>query len=600
MNLEINFEYDELADLAEQLEKNKEKGLSIRDEIDNLYARIQKLQEKRNELLEVHRSIEVKIVGAKQRKINEQKALELRAQIESEEQYFKNIAIEVSQIAGELEGFKNLHAYQLEDVVSAIVAFYQSKRGMLNANDMGMGKTVESVVVIYILQKLLEKRLNRKPTVLWLTKKSLMKKSTPKEILKWNPTCRIVVPPESSSKKDREFLLELYEMQKADIFVANYEFARTTPKVTQMKWDIIVIDEVHKLKGGANANGPTAIFTAVKNLCEKAEYVLMLSGTPMVNAPEEMWSYLHIFNPEKFPDVKRFRRDFMGYREVAGEMQLAVDPNKILQYALKGQMIRRSAQEVGLQIPPLNYEIVELEMLPEQREVYNQMRDNFFIWLDENQTSNLSAAAIIAQLTRLRQINLWPVFEFTYKDEYDNEITDKLNVPHSSKVDETMDIIENVGDQVVVFSTLNSPMDEIKRRCVERRKTCEIINGSSHQSYDVEGAFQQGKIDVLCLNSAMGEGLNLQKNPEYWPGGASYGIMLDRWWSPARNEQCIKRIQRQGSTTPVFIYELQNVPSIDAFLQIKCDDKAASFASIMNANELRPGSSWKEYLGDLI
>jgi SNF2 family DNA or RNA helicase len=95
----------------------------------------------------------------------------------------------------------------------------------------------------------------------------------------------------------------------------------------------------------------------------------------------------------------------------------------------------------------------------------------------------------------------------------------------------------------------------------------------------------------------MGEGLNLQKNPEHWPGGASYGIFLDLWWSPARNEQCIKRIHRQGSNIPVFIYELQNVPSVDQFIKAKNEEKNEQFNSIMESKEIRPASEWKKILG---
>lgn len=98
----------------------------------------------------------------------------------------------------------------------------------------------------------------------------------------------------------------------------------------------------------------------------------------------------------------------------------------------------------------------------------------------------------------------------------------------------------------------------------------------------------------------MGEGLNLQKNPDRWPGGSSIGIFLDLWWSPARNEQCEARIHRQGAKQPVFIYILSNDKSIDAFIEGKIADKKAIFDSIMESDTIRPATEWRDFLEGVI
>jgi SNF2 family DNA or RNA helicase len=170
-----------------------------------------------------------------------------------------------------------------------------------------------------------------------------------------------------------------------------------------------------------------------------------------------------------------------------------------------------------------------------------------------------------------------------------------------------MDIIEAAHDQVVVFSTFNEPMKEIQRRCNEVISergvglNCKIISSeTSNQMDGIEKDFQDGKIDVLCINSAMGEGLNLQKNPEHWAGGSAIGIFLDIWWNPARNEQCEGRIHRQGANQPVMIYRLMVENSVDYFMLDKVIQKASQFSSIMEAEEVRPPSDWKDYLKGLI
>lgn len=518
-------------------------------------------------------------------------------QAQNEKEIYEELAKELAIICQDFEAYFQAHIYQHEDILFTIGAYDQGRNGILNANDLGLGKTFESIVSLYILSHKFTAEHNRKPRILWLTKKSLVK-STPREIRTWWKDSKVFTTETAKTLKDREFILDLYIMG-GDIMLTNYETVRTTKRYAEIDWDLVVIDEVHKLKGGANANGATAIWTACKEVCSKARFVMMLSGTPMVNRPQEMWSYLHIFAPERFPSIKKFEDHFMEFKSLAGEFKLVVNPDKLLQGALKGQMIRRARHEVGLQLPELTREIRTLDMNPQQADIYKQMRENFFVWLDANQSTPLTATAIIAQLTRLRQINVWPAgIKIT------DPVTEKemhLNIEDSSKIDEAMDIIDEAQDQVVIFSTFNEPLFEVQRRCKDRGLTCEVINGTTvSRMGEMEEAFQQKKLDVLCINSSMGEGLNLQKNPDRWPGGSSVAIFLDLWWSPARNEQCEGRVHRQGANQPVNIYILQNDRSVDAFIEAKLMDKKAQFDSIMESDEIRPASDWKDFLEGLV
>jgi SNF2 family DNA or RNA helicase len=526
--------------------------------IDDLTEKIREQSQMKQALHEKNRDIDIQIWKEKERV---QKELEEAAKVKELEDSRDEFLRQKKEL-DDLVGFQKAHEYQIEDIIETVQAYKNGRNGMLNANDMGMGKTLEASVTLYILQQLFEKEHGRKPKTLLLTKKSLVKKgSTAKEIKRWFPECKIVVALDGVNASQRDFLLTLYHETKADIMLANYEFVRTTKQTHD--WDIVIIDEVHKLKGGANSNGPTAIWKACKDICHKAAFTLMLSGTPMVNAPEEMWSYLHIFHPEKFPSTRAFKRDFMDYKTIANEFKLVVDANKILKQALKGQMIRRGAAEVGLQIPPLNYEIVLLERTPLQDKAYKQMEQSFFVWLDMQEDKPLSAMAVIAQLTRLRQINVWgdniKFKSFELVNGMVTQIERTLNIKESAKIDETMELIQNINDQVVVYSNFNEPMTEIQRRCKELGLRCEIISGSVNNNFDEEAEFQQGKIDVLCLNSSMGEGLNLQKNPA----------------------------------------ELQTEPSVDQFIQAKNEEKSEQFASIMESDVIRPASDWKAYFKGL-
>jgi SNF2 family DNA or RNA helicase len=526
-------------------------------------------------------------------------------------QAINEIADLIAELAGDLQALSKAHDYQHQDILSIVQAYLNGLGGMLNANDMGLGKTMEMAIALYILKKIFFKREGRKPNILLATKKSLViKDSTKTEILRWCPDFVILTSKDATNgnKTSRDALMDFYGLLKPDVFICNYEFLRTTgDKLNKVHWDFFIVDEVHKLKGGANNSGPTAIWKAAKEIAIQAEFKLFLSGTPMVNKAEEMWAYLHIFDPETFPSLKAFRRDFTTYKRFAGEMKLEVDPNKILKNALNGRMIRRSRFEVGLELPELTLEIRDVGHTELQGAAYDQMRTKFFIWLEE-MGEMVGSSAIIAQLIRLRQINLWPVIDFKTKvrDEYGEPVLDengrvmvtvtRLDIPESAKVDEAMDIIENIGDeQIIIGSTLNDNMFEIERRCKEQGITCGVLHGDT-SNMDFEKEFQQGTLQVLCINTAMGEGLNLQKNPSEWPGGASYGILMDKWYSPARQEQFIGRIQRQGSRIPVTFYILHNTGTVDDFIQQLNDEKNASFGNIMESDIIRPKSEWMNLL----
>lgn len=566
-----------------------------RNETLNQYKELEAQEEQMRQLLGNLQAKKIDISRQAQKLRFEIQDLERKAALEQAEkeklELLKSEAIELevyleklNNLCEEFPAYNKAREYQKEDLVFSLKAFLDGKSGILNANDMSMGKTYEAIILLYCI-----KILHPDWKVLWLTKKSLTI-STPKEIKKWWPESHLVTSAVAGTVKERNFVLQMVEYG-ADILVANYEFIRTTPKVMNIKWNVLVVDEAHKLKGGSNPGGPTDIWVKARELCAKTDFKIFLTGTPMVNRAEEMWAYLHLFSPIKFPNLRHFQNNFMQYKSFSRDFKMEVQATKLLQQALKGQMFRRTCEEVKLQLPDIQKEIIELDMHPDQRFVYNQMKEKFFIWLDEQEGVALTATAILAQLIRLRQINVWPSnIKFGLET---------LNVPYSSKIDEAMEIIDRVAEQTVVFCNFNEPLFEIQRRCRKEGVSCTVLYGdNSNEVSKFEVGFQQGEIQILCMNSAVGEGLNLHKDAESWPGGARYGIMLDKWYNDARNNQCFRRIVRPGSTDKGAFYILENVNSVDAFINQLCEEKTASFDSITESSTIRP--DWKMHLEGLI
>lgn len=516
----------------------------------------------------------------------------------------------IIEIAAESLWWTQGAEFQREDITFIVNAFMEGKRGVANFNDMGTGKTMETAGALEVLTRLFFTLEGRMPRRLWLTKKSLMR-SNIAEVLKWTPNEMPVLCKGSNPEQMRTFAIQM-AVASNQICVANYEVARSTPQLKNVDWDFVIIDEVHKLKGGANPQGSTAVWAAVRDVCRNARFVIMLSGTPIVNHPREMWSYLHIFDPEKFPAATRgapaamFERMFCwGY----GEAGVQVDWTRLIK-TLSGQSFRRTKAECKIQLPDRIREERFVEMNGEQEVAYEQIRTQFFMWLDEQHEKALTTTAIIAQLTRLRQLSIWPAGIKIKNPE--GVVIGEVDVKSSAKLDEAMDLIEELneaGEQVVVFSSqFAPPLNELQRRCAEKNLVCDIIDSRTSVDANLyEERFQQKVSNVLAINMQTGsEGMNLQKNPSVWPGGASTVIMLDQWWSPALNDQAGDRVHRMGApleetvTIIVLKAETSSGASVDNFIQSILDKKNAMISGIVESDELRSPADWKATLENLI
>ena len=570
------------------------KILALREQLDSLhtkqYEECKKLKDKYNEDLD---------------RLN---ALRKQKAEEEANKAYEETARLIKEICEDFAAWNMAREYQIEDVVRIVHQFLIGSTGVMNANEMSLGKTFESIVALYIIRILFEQKYGRPPKMLWLTKASIVETGgTKNEATRWDPSLKMFPLRGSDNKTARETVFKMASLRGGSCILTNYETLRTTPEARKVQWDIVVMDEVHKLKGGANANGATAIWSTVKDVVGTSKFIMMLTGTPLVNKVEEIWSYLHIFDPVVFPDARRFARQFSAFKDMSGKLQFSLQSERLLKDILKGRLIRRTAHEVGLQMPPVTYIDTVLPHNLQQGEIYQQMREKFFIWLD-GQEKPMSATSILAQLTRLRQINVLPVANFTIKDEYGN-ITEtiKLDCRDSSKLDEAVDIISQTQDQVIVFCSFNEPLNELAFRLQVEGISSAVISSETTKSMSAyEIGFQNKDIDVLLINSAMGEGMNLHKDIAKWPGGARAVIMLDRWWNPARNRQCIARAVRPETDQsvkerePVMVYNLYCDQSIDYFIQALIDEKAAQFDAITEAKELRHPTEWKEMLRKLL
>lgn len=497
-----------------------------------------------------------------------------------------------------------LYAYQEDDVIHTVKVWRDGLQGIINANEMGLGKTTEAGAFIDIFREMFAaEHGGRNPKILWLTRKALVE-GTIKELMRWNPAR--MCAPITGNPAQRTMLLQMAIANNL-IVVANYEALQSTPEMMEINWDLVCIDEVHHLKGGAQSS-QSLIWKNVRDILKvyvedlgyqkrlqkekEAPFAYFLSGSPAPNKLEELWAYLSLFDPEMFPSVRDFKFNFAPYGVLLKERLFG---------ALKGRMIRNDPKEVGIQRPEKTFIWREVELLPQQRELYNKVKRYILdIQLGEDEKS-VSLTHIFSVLTRAWQVALWPPsIEF----ELDGEIYGP-DVRESAKVDEVMELIQELGEeQAVIWSArFNPPLYEIARRLQRDNISHALMTADNQDLHKAEHLFQQGDLQILlCQRQSVGEGFNFQKAPDKWPGGASHAILLDRWWNDAGNNQMIDRIWRIDTPRelPVTVHHIVAKDTVDQFVLAILEEKRQELDPVMQSKNLRPLSEWKEILEDLL
>jgi len=437
----------------------------------------------------------------------------------------------------------DLFPYQKEDVDRLL----STKEGFLNFSEMGTGKT---------------------PVALGLTKLGGYRKTLivcPKT-LRWEWARQIQdwmdIEPTVSRKGCISRLDELADQYAGNspdnpFFIVNYETFRNEMHRTLLNivdFDLAILDEAHKLR-----NGDTRMFKGVKEFFDihTDTRVLAMTGSPIVNRPDDLYSLLELARPAQFPHDMRlpFMDEFCYVYRRAGRKPkvLAVRHPERLQAVIKSFSIQRMKKEVLKFLPDKYYRVVQLEMEPKQREVYDKAKKELLIELDNGET--LKSASILALLIRLRQLNLEP------------RILGLSDVP-SIKTDFLNELMDEMGDQkLVIFSTFEHYIRILERDFAGINKI--VITGTTpaENRAPLVKKFQEDDSCRLALGTmqTMGEGLTLTS--------ASNVILMDRWWAPTVNDQAVDRLHRIGQKNPVQVIlpVIKNTidSSLDAILKKK-------------------------------
>ena len=336
-------------------------------------------------------------------------------------------------------------------------------------------------------------------------------------------------------------------------------FRQDVEQYEKNQYQYLILDEAQVMK-----NSQTKIAQYLRKF--DVPHTFALSGTPIENHVEELWSIFQIVLPGLFPGKKEFKQ---------------LSPETISQY-VKPFIMRRKKSEVLQELPDLIEMTYKNELADDQKTIYlaqlKQMQDRILSSSEEE--LNRSKMEILSGLMRLRQICDTPSL---FLEDYTGE---------SGKLDSLRELLEQIKDgnqRVLIFSQFRGMLDIIEKELDALKMTSFKITGSTpaNERQDMTNAFNSGQGDAFLISlKAGGVGLNLT--------GADTVILVDLWWNPAVEDQAIGRAHRMGQDKNVEVYRMITRGTIEEKIQELQTSKRHLVSTILDGTETRSSLSIEE------
>ena len=388
--------------------------------------------------------------------------------------------------------------------------------GALLADDMGLGKTLQAITLL--LSRAAEgPQLVVVPTSVLLNWRD--------EIERFAPSLR--VRPLNAAGENRETLVR--EAQAFDIVITTYGLLSNEEELLVSRtWVTIVLDEAHTIK-----NRETKMSQSAMKL--KADFRLLLTGTPLQNHVSELWNLMQFANPGLLGSFQDFTARFL----LPIERDQDKERQRLLKRVITPFLLRRTKSEVLNELPEKTEITLKVDLSPDEWAFYDNIRQKALAEMEEGSSSAVQA---LAEITRLRQaacnVRL---------------VEDQLDIP-SSKMDCFLQLVDELHanhHRALVFSQFTAHLALVRERLDQENIRYLYLDGATPAKERIRlvEQFQQGDMPLFLISlKAGGLGLNLT--------AADYVVHLDPWWNPAIEEQASDRAYRIGQHKPVTVYRL--------------------------------------------
>ena len=440
----------------------------------------------------------------------------------------------------------SLYPYQKEGIR---FAFERGKS--IIADEMGLGKTIQAIATAELMrkEKLIQSALIVCPTSLKYQWKREIERFTGQQVH---------VIEGLHHKRINQYQLDIpYK-------IISYNSACNDIKILgKLETDLLIMDEVQRLK-----NWNTQISMAMRRVV--SQYAVILSGTPLENKLEELYSVMEFADNFCLGPFWKFKAECIVSDET-GKVLGYKNLNKVGEMACQ-RLIRRTKKQVALQMPERQDKILFVPMTKEQRGEHDELKyvvsQIVTKWRRMHFLSEKDRNRLMLCLSQMRML-----CDSTY-------ILDQ-KTRNDTKVDEALNIITNLleteGEKVVVFSQWERMTRLIAQELTKREIGFEYLHGgvpSEARGKLITNFADNPDSRVFLSTDAGSTGLNLQS--------AATIINLDLPWNPAVLEQRIARIYRLGQHRNVQVINLVSAGTIEEQMLDKLRFKSAMFKGVLD------------------
>lgn len=430
------------------------------------------------------------------------------------------------------------------------------------ADEVGLGKTIEAGLILkeYMLRGLVKKALVLVPASL---------------VLQW------------TRELNEKFSIGAFAQRNEwswttyDVLVSSIDTTKRDPHrsiVLEQDWDLVIVDEAHKLK-----NRKTKNWELINQLRKK--YLLLLTATPIQNDLKELYNLINLLKPGQLGSAQQFTASFIEQK------RKPKNPAE-LREALSQVMIRNKRSEGGIYFTKRNVTSIPLDLSEQERELYEAVSS--FV-KEEYLKRRAEKGNVLPLITLQREISsspyaALPTLDKMYKDpkmpdllktriEHLYQMCESIPLGEYTKGKTVIDLVKKTDEKVIVFTEYRASQEYLMY----------MLEQAGIRSIPFRGGFGRGKKDwmkdlfekraqVMVATEAGGEGINLQF--------CNHVINFDLPWNPMRIEQRIGRVHRLGQTRDVYIYNMATRGTIEEHIVNLLQEKIRMFEMVIGELDL--------------
>ncbi|MFF0883365.1 DEAD/DEAH box helicase, partial [Bacillus velezensis] len=337
--------------------------------------------------------------------------------------------------------------------------------------------------------------------------------------------------------------------------------------VLSIPYDLVIIDEAHKLK-----NSKTKNYEFARSLVKK--YCLLLTATPIQNRIEEIFNLVSLLKPGHLGNESGFQETF--------NQKDGIDAHEHLKELVNKVMIRNTRSDTGLTWTKRHVETVPITFSPTEQALYDDIAalkngtekpaSAFSIMTLQRECCSSREAVYMTLKKMLDQKDKHaPAFD----DQTIANLMDRINqVTQNSKAIQVVDLIQKINDKVIIFTEYRATQIYLQWFLQQNGiSSVPFRGGFKRGKKDWMKDLFRGKVQVLIATEAGGEGINLQF--------CNHIINYDLPWNPMRLEQRIGRIHRLGQERDVHIYNMATKHTVEEHILKLLYDKIHLFENVV-------------------